>query len=140
MLAIPPLDTYISFNFQLKDALYLMKWNTYAYPNQDQLDNIIFTAEKMDEIFDLFEGKKIVNHSWFRTQCYNEFIGSTSALSQHTQGKANDFHIDGVSCDDVREKLTPLLDKLNIRMENNKGKNWVHIDTKIIKPGEARLF
>jgi hypothetical protein len=123
--------------FQWSEALYLPSWQVYHTPSQVEKDNIIKTAAVMDQIREFF-GKPINIHVWCRPilnspghprhgQDYNQFING-AANSAHKVGLAVDFDVKGMSCDDVRAKLLPLLDKLNIRMEDLPGSSWVHID------------
>lgn len=90
-------------------------------------------------------GIPIIVHVWIRPksvnnpnhsrhgQDYNLFIGSKSTKSGHIFGQAIDFHVSGYSdaakCSNIRRKILPWLEELDIRMEDIDG-NWIHIDTK----------
>jgi len=65
--------------------------------------------------------------SGWRPEGYNKLIGG-ALNSAHIEGKACDFVVTGIDCDDVREQLEPKLTELGIRMEDLPGANWVHID------------
>lgn len=126
-----------AINFTLRDALYLPKWEICVTPARKEWAAILYVAKKLQTIRDLF-GEPITVHDWFRPKAYNDFIGG-AMFSAHTEGRAVDFHVQGVSCDDVRKFLLPKLETLNIRMENKPGTDWVHIDTREPGPG-GRYF
>lgn len=135
------LQKNITKNFRWTEALWLPSWGIYVFPQYDHVwENIYKTAEVMEEIRAIVK-KPIVVTSWYRPEKYNEFIKG-SKRSQHIQGLAVDFFAKGQICDATRVLLLPHLERLDIRMEANVGKNWVHIDLKRdqkLKP-EQRFF
>jgi hypothetical protein len=132
------LNHKIAKNFTLAEALYLPTWQLHAFPaNESIYRNILLTAEKMQLIRDYFN-KPISIHCWYRPHSYNQLIKGAKN-SAHTTGEACDFHIDGISVDEVMKELTQKLDEWNIRMEANWGKSWCHVDLR--PPGsQGRLF
>lgn len=138
------LDDFIPgcINFRWREALWLPTWAIYCFPTPEQQKNIIKVASVMDAIRNRF-GKPIQVTSWLRPSRYNEWkfphgVGGAKA-SSHVEGKAVDFKVMTISCDEVRQELIPLLEHLNIRMEDLPGSNWVHIDCR--SPGsEGKRF
>jgi len=134
----------ISKYFTVHEALWLPSWRTYHIPSEEEKKEIIKLAHKMDIIRERI-GMPIFVHVWIRPtyvnqpghsrhgQNYNLFIGSTATHSAHISGKAIDFHVNSKSgpdgCKEMRDKIQPWLEELDVRMENNKG-SWIHIDTK----------
>jgi uncharacterized protein YcbK (DUF882 family) len=72
---------------------------------------------------------------------YNRVIGG-ALRSAHSEGKACDFSIMGMTCDDIRKKIMDnnLLDLWQMRCENLPGSNWVHLDCRELRPGGNRYF
>jgi len=133
----------ISKYFTYKEALWLPRWNRMATEEDgltsEILDNIKNTAKWMDQVREYF-GKPISVHCWFRPEAYNQLVKGAKT-STHLKGKAVDFDVKGLSCDEVREKLLAdnKLEQLKIRMENNgQGSNWVHLDDR--EPGPAGRY
>jgi uncharacterized protein YcbK (DUF882 family) len=61
--------------------------------------------------------------------------------SMHLKGRAVDFVVKGMSCDDFKKKMLDeaKLDEWNLRMEDNGlGANWIHLDDKA--PGPSGRF
>ena len=123
-------------NFKWAEALYLRKWQIHACPEKGVINNVVRMGFTIQHIRGYF-GKPIKIHSWWRPKLYNEFVGGASE-SGHLYAKAIDFSVQGLDCDVVRERIEPMLEELNIRMEDVPGANWVHIDCK--KPGLTGRF
>ncbi len=122
----------ITKNFSVKEALWQSKNVSYtplSYLNYTDKKNILDISEKMECIRTFFDSNIIIVHSWFRTIAYNELIKGAEK-SMHLTGQAVDFHINKISCDDVKANLKNILSYLDIRMEDNGSNNWIHIDTK----------
>lgn len=125
-------DSFLNTNigecrhFKWREALYLPRWDIHALPDEDIAMNIMATAYKMEAIRNIF-GKPIIVTSWYRPNEYNLQIGGAKN-SYHLQGLACDFYIKGYRSDSVRELLLDFLSRLDIRMEDLPGANWVHID------------
>lgn len=132
----------ISKHFTYKEALYLPQWKRTAKQSdgltQEVLDNLKLLFSKMDKLRDFF-GKPIIVHVAYRPAEYNRLVGGARG-SSHMSGMACDFHVAGLSCDEVRDQILKagLLDTLQLRMENLPGSNWVHLDTR--KPGPSGRF
>jgi hypothetical protein len=135
----PNLDDIIPgcVNFRWREALLLPKWSMFVYPTLTVYQNIIKTARILDIVHNMF-GHPVNVHCFWRPQVYNDAIGGAH-LSSHIEGKACDFSVFTVDCDSVRAKLIPQMDRLDIRIEDRPGSNWVHLDWR--QPGpEGRLF
>jgi len=153
----------ISKYFTVKEALYLPSWNCYHVPTEEEKTNILFMAKKMDIVRE-FLNAPINIHCWIRpdkVNCvgfdpktvkadtpakqaalaaldYNAFVGGAKA-SMHRIGSAVDWSAKNIKCDDARTKLIPKLEEYDLRMEDLKGSNWVHLDCR--KPiNNVRFF
>lgn len=132
-----------SIYFRWREALWCPRWGVYVFPTPEQKQNIIKTAKVMDAIRNRL-GKPIVVTSWLRPNKYNEWsfpygVGGAKN-SAHCEGKACDFQVVTMNCDEVRLLLLPLLPHLGIRMERLDGSNWVHIDIRNPGPEGNRYF
>ena len=103
-------------NFSWGEALFLQSLGFHAFPQDDIVKNILRSAWKMQMIRDEF-GRPIKIHSWWRPKSYNVLIKGASK-SAHMEGLAVDFSVEGLDCDEVRERLQPKLEEWKIRMEN----------------------
>jgi len=75
-------------------------------------------------------GKPIQITSGFRSAAVNKAIGG-SATSQHKIGQAADFHVDGMTNQQIIDKIRELkLPYDQIIDEQLKGKKWVHVSFK----------
>lgn len=126
-------------NFRWREALFFREWQVYCYPTEQIYKNILKTAQMMDSIRGRCGNKPVTINSWWRNQAYNSDIGGKH-LSAHMEALAVDFSIATLTCDQVREILLPELVRLNMRMENNPGSNWVHCDLRSPPPGGNRFF
>lgn len=126
----------ITVNFSWKEALFLPSWNRIANPSDGLTEEIKGNLIKVFLVLEdirLLYNKPITIHCAYRPLAYNIQIGGATH-SAHIEGKAIDFSISNVTCNNVRTKLMPMLDKLNIRMENLPNSNWVHIDIRNTSP------
>lgn len=133
----------ISKYFTYKEVLWCPQWKRCANESDGLSDEIIenlkvFLAQ-IDEIRDFF-GKPIRVHCCYRPKEYNKLVKG-AVNSAHIHGKAIDFDV-SENCDVVRKKLekSGLLEKLGLRMENNVGGNWVHLDNNPVPVGGNRIF
>lgn len=126
-------------HFTWKEALFHPQWKCHVMPPYDIQENIKWTARTMEDIRGCLGGKPIYVTSWYRSPFYNELIGG-SMNSMHMKGLACDFFVSHMSCDDVRAKLKSYLRLFKIRMEDNPGSAWVHIDLKNVHLESERLF
>lgn len=145
----------ISKYFTVGEAIYLREWKRLANEEDGLNENVkkqlvkIF-KEVMDPLRELL-GKPIFIKSCYRPKKYNVAIGGAteSAHMAEKEYAAVDFWTDqdgdgdkdGEDCDKIKEILMPLLEKMNIRIEDNgKGARWVHVDNKPVPPGGNRFF
>lgn len=128
----------ISKYFTVKECLFLPQWNRLANEsdglNDEVKENILSLAEKMDEIREFFN-VSISVHCWLRPTEYNTLVKGAKS-SCHLTGKAIDFHVKRLDCDETRQKILDegLLDSLELRMEDLPGSSWVHLDIGFPKP------
>lgn len=118
--------------FTWRQALTQNRWGWAAYPNDQQKINIMLAAGKILEITSALYpliNPKVIIHSWLRVPQYNVFIGGARE-SEHLDGGAVDFSIEGANCDVLRERLRPQLTALKIRVENLPGTSWIHFGIK----------
>ena len=125
-------------HFTVSEALTLHNWNRLAtrddgFVPQDMLE----TCQMMEKIRD-FLGCPINVHCMFISPAYNLEINAPK-LDVHALSMACDFDaLPTLSCDDVKAKLQPQLESLNIRMEQGTT-NWVHCDWRMPGPS-GRYF
>jgi len=112
-------------------ALYLPSWGRHAKPSDctnakmdDILTNIEKQAAALQKVSNHFN-KSIHVHCWLRPPAYNKQIGGASN-SAHLRGTATDFHMEGISAEQVRKVLKASPDVYPGTGENNVS--WVHID------------
>ena len=142
----------VSKYFTVHECTFLPSWRIYHQPSEEEKKTIIEFAKTMDIVRERI-GKPITVHVWIRPksvnapgsdrhgQDYNLFIGSKSTKSGHIFGNACDFHVSGYigpeKCAEIRAKIMPWLEELDIRMEDING-GWVHLDSKPV--GSKRFF
>lgn len=131
-------NSKISNHFTVHEATWLPTWNRMANET-DGLDdtvkaNLIKLCLAMDIVRD-FIGKPINVHVTYRPPAYNKLIGGATH-SAHVLGLAMDFDC-GENCDDTRQKLIPMLESWNMRLENHNGP-WCHLD--LMPPNPNRYF
>jgi hypothetical protein len=112
-------------------ALYLPSWGRHVKPSDvtnASMDTVLANIEKqaaaLQKVSDHF-GKSIVVHCWLRPPAYNKQIGG-AGNSAHLRGTATDFHMPGLTAEQVRKGL-----KANPHLYPGTGENnvnWVHID------------
>ncbi len=139
----------ISKYFTVHEALYLPTWKTYHVPSEEEKINILKTAVAMDAVRE-FLGTPISVHVWIRPtkancpssphhgQDYNAVVKGAKS-SPHIKGLAVDWHSTG-TCDEVRTKLKPELERLNICVEDLPKSVWVHMDIMPPRGGTRRFF
>jgi uncharacterized protein YcbK (DUF882 family) len=120
--------TQLTKNFTLEEAITLPKWGVLASDMNDCImRNIMHTAERMEVVRKLCGHKKVNVHCWYRPLKYNMEVDG-AFFSAHLFGLGVDFDIEDLSCDEVRKILAPHLRALGLRMEDNPGSTWVHLD------------
>lgn len=134
-------EARISKYFKVKEACYFPRWKRLATEadglTAEVKNNLITTFQTMDKIREYFN-KPIKVTIAFRSPEYNALIGGAKR-SMHLVGKAVDFIVQEMNCDEVRKQLLPKLEDFNIRLEDLPGANWTHIDTKQV-PNNLRYF
>ena len=68
--------------------------------------NIIRLATKLEEVRDIFAGRRITITSWYRPPAVNRAVGG-ARFSAHLDGYAADIIVDGIDPIDVANKLAP---------------------------------
>lgn len=156
----------ISDHFTVYEALWLPSWGVMHQPSEAEKEEILKLAQKMDRIRNMLN-RPIKVHVWMRPKLnclghekhgedYNRFVyeriwkrqGKTpkqikklkEANSAHKYGMGVDWHAKGKKhkCDEVRKTLKPLLADLGLRMEDRKGSNWIHNDSR--PPGSSGRY
>lgn len=140
----------ITENFTVHEATWLPSWGVYHNPTDQEKQNIIDIAQKMEQVREYLGNKSINVNCWIRpnnVNCdsprywgknYNKAIGGAD-LSAHILGKAVDFTVSSISCDEVRYLLQDQLEKLNLRMEKKPGSMWIHLGNDW-EPKKTRYF
>lgn len=140
----------ISPNFTVHEALWLPSWGVYHTPNDQEKENILKMAAKMEQVREFLGDKSININCWIRplsVNCdnkrywgknYNRMVGGAEA-SAHINGNAVDFTVSSITCDEVRHLLQDQLELLNLRMEKKPGSLWVHVGNDW-EPRKTRYF
>lgn len=112
-------------------ALYLPSWGRHAKPSDvsnTSMDTVLANIEKqaaaLTRVSNHF-GKPIRVHCWLRPPAYNRQIGGASN-SAHLRGMATDFHLEGISAEQVRKEIKSHHGLYPGAGENNVS--WVHLD------------
>jgi hypothetical protein len=124
----------VSEYFTVKECLWLPHWGRMAMDIDGLEDevkgNLIRLCQKMDHVRDFFSSPIIV-HCMYRPPVYSELVGGTKT-DVHTKGMAADIHILGFEgpsgCEQVKQLLIPSLEALEMRLENNPGSSYLHLD------------
>lgn len=118
-----PREWKITRNFYWHEA-FLNELKSDGLPFYDCFQRIAGAAEHFQLIRDRL-GKPFIIHSWYRCPAHNKRAGSTAALSMHCYGTAIDFHVDGMTDENVRREI--LVSGVLCRIEDGTT-GWVHID------------
>lgn len=95
-----------------------------GYPMYEVFVNAMETAKQMQMIRRKLQ-KPIIVHCWVRQIPHNKRVGSTARKSAHINGRAVDFHVNGMSDAEVRRRILAM--NLPVRVED-KTVGWVHVD------------
>ena len=117
-----PKDWKITNNFTWNEA-FINERTTDGIPILEVFQNIAETAVQMQKIRAKI-GKPIIVHCWVRQIPHNKRAGSTAKRSPHINGRAVDFHINGMTDEEVRKRILNI--GLPVRIEDNTS-GWVHI-------------
>lgn len=125
---------------QLTKNFTLAEFNFRDLPiTEDHTNYAESLAENLQVIRD-FLNKKIKVTSWLRLPAHNASIAGASKTSQHLQGEAVDFVVDGLDAnglDDLFDLLVSGKIKLpnpcsQIIRESKDGKDWIHMGLKTL--------
>lgn len=87
----------LSPHFTLAEALFSVSAQKHKIdnsPGTEDLKNIKFTAERMEEVRRVLDSKQILVSSWYRSYALNKVVGGAQT-SQHSKGQAVDFRCPG---------------------------------------------
>lgn len=118
-----PSDWKITNNFTWNEV-FVNERSSDGIPILEVFENAFQTAGALQKIRTKLNSPIIV-HCWVRQIPHNKRAGSSAKRSPHINGRAVDFHINGMPDEEVRKKILAL--KLPVRIEKN-TKGWVHID------------
>jgi hypothetical protein len=129
----------VTEHFTVGDCLTLHSWNRLATEadgaNFEELTNLCQILEQVRDAL----GCPMSVHCIFRSQDYNKSQNISPSADVHALCLAADFDSNNtMSIQDVKDKLLPLLESLNIRMEKGTT-TWVHVDTRTPGPS-GRYF
>lgn len=116
-----PKDWYITKNFSWNEAFTNEK-KADGFATLEVFNNIVNAASVFQSCREMI-GKPFIIHCWVRQIPHNKRAGSIAKRSPHLNGRAIDFHVDGMTDKAVRNKLLGM----PIRIEDD-TKGWVHID------------
>lgn len=110
------------------DRLGLANW-----PTVDDLKRLQATADMLQRIRDTL-GSAVVVTSGYRAPAVNKAVGGVTS-SDHARGQAADIVVPGYGTPyQVAKALAPLVSVLGIGqliLEGVKGKQWVHVSTRV---------
>ncbi|MEG1286969.1 MAG: D-Ala-D-Ala carboxypeptidase family metallohydrolase [Clostridium sp.] len=128
----------ISIYFKLDEAV-VTGTKILNTPNIAELDNIIYTASRMDLIRREIHTPIFVT-SWFRSDEVNKAVGGVPN-SAHRLGLAVDFHTGNVDVELIYDKLIQLCKRGAISYDQliyYPNKNFIHISFKNSISGERK--
>ena len=110
-------------------------------PNQDEKDNILYTASRMDIVRE-YLGVPLIVLSWFRSEELNTAVKG-SKTSAHRHGLAVDVYSTKMSSKDIYNKLIEAQAKGIIQFDQliyYPKQNFVHIGFKLNKDHERKMY
>ena len=125
----------IKLNFTMSELLYseiAQKYNIYNVPDKEHLDNLLLLICNVLQPLRNYIGKPIIITSGYRNPRLNSHpLINSKSNSQHTEGKACDFIIKGMTPKQVVEKVIAsgvefdqVIDELSwTHISFNKGNN-----------------
>ena len=127
----------VSQHFTVGEAITLHSWNRLATLEdgltEDVKAQLVKTCQIMDEVRETI-GVPINVNCTFRSVKYNQEVLHSLPNDVHAKGMAIDFDCNSkLTIEQTKEKVRPLLAKLNIRMEGGTT-TWIHLDTKAVGP------
>lgn len=134
-----PKEWYITENFTWNEA-FINELSTDGVPFYDTFQRIYTACKEFQKVRN-YLGKSMNVHCFYRSiehnvrayiqSGYNKDVARTKTrLSSHIYGNSLDFHVTGMSDENVRNKLLQGIKegKFKVRIEANTV-GWVHIDT-----------
>lgn len=118
-----PAGYNITENFSWREA-FTNEIAMYGVPSYDTFLTIQAAAKVFQKARTAI-GKPFIIHCWYRCVKHNKKAGSTARLSPHILGRAIDFHVDGMSIEELRKKVSSL--NLPLRVEEGTT-TYVHVD------------
>lgn len=121
----------ITAHFTVHEAIYLPTWERMANESdgltEEIKNNLVNLFTIMEKIRDVL-GCPINVHCTYRPGPYSVAVGGT-IHDVHTLGQAIDLDCNpNMTCDEAKQKLLPLLESMNLRMEDNGNAPWLHLD------------
>ena len=104
-------------------------------PNDQELANLLRTAELLEEVKSLLGGKPVMINSGFRCKEVNDAVGSKDS-SQHRTGCAADIRVPGMTPDAVVRAL--VASKLPFDQVIREFDRWTHISVASLAGGQPR--
>lgn len=130
------MSTKLTPNFTLEELTRSSTADRLGMPNlpeADDLRRLRGTAEMLQRIRDTL-GHPVIVTSAYRAPAVNRAVGGVTS-SDHVKGQAADILVPGYgSAYQVAKALAPLVSVLGIGqliLEGVKGKQWVHVSTRI---------
>lgn len=117
-----PKDWYITEDFTWNEVFKNEKLSD-GIPILEVFENALKLAVYLQEIREEIK-LPIIVHCWVRQPKHNKRVGGAK-LSSHLNGLAIDFHVNNLTCEQVRAVIKSM--KLPVRIEANTV-GWVHID------------
>lgn len=117
-----PKDWYVTENFTWNEV-FKNEVLSDGIPIFEVFDNAKKIADIIQELRDEIK-QPIIIHCWVRQPKHNKRVKG-SKLSAHLNGLAIDFHVNNLSCEQVRAIIKSM--RLPVRVEANTD-TWVHID------------
>ena len=104
-----------------------------ASPTAEHIENMRYCCEKILEPVRAHFGKAVTINSSYRSPAVNKTVGG-STTSQHVNGQAIDFEINGISNKIVADWIADNLEFdqviLEFYVEGDKNSGWVHASIK----------
>ncbi len=104
-------------------------------PNDQELANLLRTAELLEEVKSLLGGKPVMINSGFRCKEVNDAVGSKDS-SQHRTGCAADIRVPGMTPDAVVRAL--VASTLPFDQVIREFDRWTHISVASLAAGQPR--
>jgi hypothetical protein len=121
----------VTEHFTVGDCLTLHAWNRLATEDDGcDFDKLTALCQVLEQVRSAL-GVPMNIHCIFRSTAYNlaQNILPPTGLDVHAMCLAADFDCgSALSIQEVKDKLEPLLDQLNIRLERGTT-SWCHVDT-----------